>query len=169
MALVGSPQIANALNLTKRRVEQLVHEGLPREERGKYDLGKCMLWYIRYLQTALEKKGVAGLTDGEGAAQIKVERARLLKADASLREIELATKRGQVIEIEFAGKLWDDATIRARARLLGSINKNAPQLVGIKNVAQAMDLLTSIAHEALAELVALGDDVDIESAESESG
>jgi len=168
MALVGSPQIANALNLTKRRVEQLVHEGLPREERGKYDLGKCMLWYIRYLQDALEKKGVPGLTDGEGALQLKVERARLLKAQASLEEIQLAKARGEVVEIEEAGKLWDDATIRARARWLGSINKNAPQLVGIKSVAQAMELLTGIAHEALAELVTLGEDVDIESSESES-
>lgn len=166
MALGSLAQVSAALNLTKQRVNQLVHEGLPREEHGKYDVVKVMLWYIRYLQEALKHRGVPGMSDGEGTLQIKIERARLLSADASLREIELAQKRGQVIEIEESGKLWDDAVVRARARILGAINKNAPMIVGIKTTTQAMEILTGIAHEALLELVTLGDDVDIESEET---
>ena len=45
--------VASALNLSEQRVQQLVHEGMPRESRGQYDAVKCMLWYIRCLQNAL--------------------------------------------------------------------------------------------------------------------
>ena len=64
MATVDVTKVASALNLTKQRVQQLVKEGLPREGRGQYDPMKCMLWYIRYLQQALEKKAVPTLEGG---------------------------------------------------------------------------------------------------------
>jgi hypothetical protein len=74
MAAVGPEKIAQALNLTKSRVHQLVHEGLPEEGRGQFDPVKCMLFYIRYLQKALEKKSVRTL-DG-GFVDESQERAR---------------------------------------------------------------------------------------------
>src|SRR6478736_6017796 len=99
MALVGSLQVAQAFNVTKRRVEQLVHEGMPREDRGKYDLGKCMLWYIRYLQKALESKGGPAATL-HTTPEIKSERARLLRADADIREMERSKLEGKLIDAE---------------------------------------------------------------------
>ena len=58
MATVNGQKIAQALNLTEQRVHQLVSEGLPKEDRGQFDPIKCLLFYIRYLQRALEKKSV---------------------------------------------------------------------------------------------------------------
>src|SRR5882672_1069217 len=92
MATVNAEKIAQALNLTESRVHQLVREGLPKEARGQYDPVKCLLWYVRYLQNALEKRSVPTL-DG-GFVGEREERVRLLRADADLREIELARERG---------------------------------------------------------------------------
>lgn len=44
MSMVNVERVADALNVTPRRVQQLVKEGLPREKRGEYDPIKCMLW-----------------------------------------------------------------------------------------------------------------------------
>ena len=44
MPLVNVERVAQALNLQKRRVQQLVKEGMPKEGRGQYDPVKCMLW-----------------------------------------------------------------------------------------------------------------------------
>ena len=56
MPIVDVERVAQALNLDARRVQQLVKLGMPKEGRGQYDAVKCLLWYIRYLQAALEKK-----------------------------------------------------------------------------------------------------------------
>jgi hypothetical protein len=41
---------AAALHLGERRVQQLVREGLPKAARGRYDVDKCLRFYVRYLQ-----------------------------------------------------------------------------------------------------------------------
>jgi hypothetical protein len=97
MAAVDVGKIAKALNLTEQRVQQLVKEGLPREARGRYDTVKCLRWYIRYLQMALKKKSIPTLEGGYVGE--REERIRLLRADADLREIELARERSQLVAI----------------------------------------------------------------------
>jgi len=97
MAAVNAVKIAQALNLTEQRVHQLVREGLPKEGRGLFDPVKCMLFYVRYLQRALEKKSMPTL-DG-GFVGERVERVRLLRAHADLREMELARMRSSVIPV----------------------------------------------------------------------
>jgi phage terminase Nu1 subunit (DNA packaging protein) len=95
MPTVEVQQLTRFLNLSERRICQLVKEGMPKEARGQYDPIKCAARYIRYLQNALEKKAVPTL-DG-GFAGEREERVRLIRADADLKEIELAKERGQLI------------------------------------------------------------------------
>jgi len=56
VAEVSVTVLARACHITPRRVQQLVAEGMPRTNRGKYDLGVCMSWYIRYLQEQVERR-----------------------------------------------------------------------------------------------------------------
>ncbi len=56
MAEVTVTVLARACHITPRRVQQLVADGMPRTNRGKYDLGVCMSWYIRYLQEQVERR-----------------------------------------------------------------------------------------------------------------
>jgi len=55
MATVNGDRLSETLNVTVRRVQQLVKEGLPQVDRNRYDLGQCYFWYVRYLQKALQR------------------------------------------------------------------------------------------------------------------
>lgn len=129
MALVGVRQVATALNVTERRVQQLSKEGLPKELRGKYELGKCMLWYIRYLQGALE---AAGRRDGgeEDFSGLREEKKRIMRAEADLKEIELAKERGNLISIVDFEKEMTDLVLTTKARVMAIAPRIAPELVG---------------------------------------
>lgn len=128
MPTVDVTKIANALNLDERRVQQLVKEGMPRVSRGEYDPVKCMLWYIRYLQQALEQKSVPTL-DG-GLIGERDARVRLLSADADLREMELSRERSQVVSIAVANRACDDLARETTARIMGVPPRLANELVG---------------------------------------
>ena len=128
MALVDVRKLASAMNVTTRRVAQLVHDGLPREERGKYELGKCLLWYIRYLQNALEHRAVQ-TPDGE-VTSIREERLALLRLDRELREIELAEKRKQLVAIPDVEKAMSDLVLMTKARIMAVAPRLAADLVG---------------------------------------
>jgi phage terminase Nu1 subunit (DNA packaging protein) len=128
MPTVDVERVAQALNLTRSRVAQLVKMGLPKEGRGQYDPVKCMLWYIRFLQAALEKKSVP-MTDGTFAGE-REERVRLLRADADLREIELAKERSQLVSIADVEQTLMDLVLTTKARITAIPPRLAPELVG---------------------------------------
>jgi phage terminase Nu1 subunit (DNA packaging protein) len=73
---------------------------MPREACGKYDLAKCMLWYIRHLQKELERREL--LPDDPVGMSLRRERHRLVKAQADRAEYELAEKRSQLIPVDVA-------------------------------------------------------------------
>ena len=129
MPLVDVTRVAQALNLTESRVHQLVKEGLPREQRGRYDAVKCMLWYIRYLQAVIEKKKAVNL-GGNGFAGEREERVRLLRADADMREIELAKERSQLIALSDVEAAMTDLAQTTKARVMAIAPQLAPELVG---------------------------------------
>ncbi|MGH9531852.1 MAG: hypothetical protein ACRD2Q_05620 [Terriglobales bacterium] len=70
---------------------------MPRAERGKYELGACMAWYVRYLQRAFERRKL--LSDDGSSTDLRKQRARLLKASADVAEMDLAEKRGELIPV----------------------------------------------------------------------
>lgn len=125
-ATVG--QVAKALNVTIRRVNQLANEGMPREEHGKYNLAECMLWYIRYLQRALERR--EGSPEDTVGATIRSERGRLLKAQADREELELSRERNELISIDQYERLVSAQILTARQLLLTLPGSVAPELEG---------------------------------------
>jgi phage terminase Nu1 subunit (DNA packaging protein) len=154
MPTVDVTKVATALNLEKRRVQQLVAEGMPRETRGQYDPVKCMLWYIRYLQKALDKRGVSTL-DG-GFVGEREERIRLLRADADLREIELAKERGLLVAITDVEMEITDLVLTTKARILAIPPRLAPELVGETSRVMLQAKLEKACKEALAYLARRG-------------
>jgi phage terminase Nu1 subunit (DNA packaging protein) len=150
MPTVDADKIASALNLTVQRVHQLVKVGLPKEGRGQFDPVKCMLFYIRYLQRALEKKFVPTL-DG-GYLGEREERVRLLRADADLREIELAKERSQLVAIPDVEKMVTDLVLTTKARIMAIPPRLAPELVGKTSRLMIQALLDQACKEALSYL-----------------
>jgi len=150
MPTVDVTKVASALNLDERRVQQLVKEGMPREARGQYDPVKCMLWYIRYLQQALEKKAVPTL-DG-GFVGEREERVRLLRADADLKEIELAKERGLLVALPDIESTLTDLVLTTKARIMAIAPRLAPELVGETSRVMIQAKLEKACKESLAYL-----------------
>lgn len=150
MPLANVTRVAQALNLTEMRVQQLVKEGMPREGRGQYDAVKCMAWYIRYLQAALKKKSLP-TTDGAYAGE-REQRVRLLKADADLREIELAEKQGQLVPLADVEAEMTNLVLITKARILAVAPRVAPELLGLTSRVMAHAIVEKALNEALLQL-----------------
>ena len=150
MASVSPDKVAQALNLTVSRVHQLVKEGLPKEGRGQFDPVKCLLWYVRYLQQALEKKSVP-MQDGAYAGEHE-QRVRLLKADADLREIELARERGELVPLADVEEEMTNLVLITKARILAVAPRVAPDLLGLTSRVMAHAIVEKALNEALLQL-----------------
>jgi phage terminase Nu1 subunit (DNA packaging protein) len=125
---VSCATVAKALNLTERRVMQLVNEGMPRQGRGEYDPWACALWYVRYLQKAVEQRGT-GNDDGS-ATSWREEKKRLVRLQANNEELEYRRKLGELAPIElFESKIVEFATT-VKGRFLALPSKIAPRLEG---------------------------------------
>jgi phage terminase Nu1 subunit (DNA packaging protein) len=125
---VGVHRVAAFLNVTPRRVQQLVKEGMPRSSRGQYDPVKCGAWYVRYLQAAIEKKTTS---TGDGTyTTLQEERSRLLRAKTELKQIELAKKLGTLVSIFDVEKEMTELVLTTKARILGIPARVAGEIVG---------------------------------------
>jgi len=164
MPLTDVGRVAQALNLTEARVHQLVKEGLPKEGRGQYDPVKCMLWYIRYLQAVIEKKAV-NLAEPGGAvfAGEREERVRLLRADADMREIELAKERSQLITLPEVEVAMTDLVLTTKARMMAIPPRLAPELVGETSRVMIQAKMEKAIKEALSYLAKAAPDGSSES------
>src|SRR5580704_3861880 len=128
--LTNVSRTAKFLNLSEQRVQQLAKEGiLPREARGSYDPIKCGLAYIRYLQAAIEKRDGAVPADESGTGERR-ERMRVLRAQADLKEMQLAELRSQTVTVQDAEKEVTDLVLTTTAHVMAIPARVAPELVG---------------------------------------
>lgn len=141
--------IANALNLSTRRIHQLKAEGLPTVGKGQYELGPCMAWYIRYLQAALEKRGPNVNPD---TPDLLAEKTRLAREQGNKLSIENSIKRGELVYVSDVISAWADHISSCRAKLLGLPTKVAPQLVNQTNANAIAGKLRDEIDTALTEL-----------------
>lgn len=154
MRILNAVLLAEFLNLTKQRVHQLVAEGLPRKLRGKYDLDKCVRWYIRYLQAAIEKKAIP--MEGDELVSEQRERVRKMRLDADLKEITLARERGQLVAIESVKKELSDLVLTTKARIMSVAPRLAPELLGETSRVMAQAKIEKALKESLAQLANKG-------------
>lgn len=152
---VAVEEVARALNLTPRRVQQLKAEGLPTVGRGQYELGPCMAWYIRYLQSKLDKLGPN--TNPE-TPDLLVEKTRLAKEQGDKIALENAIKRGQLVYADEVSRVWADHISSAKSKILVIPSKLGPQLVNIDNANVIAGKLRDELDAALAELAASDDE-----------
>lgn len=150
MAAVDVSKVASALNLDERRVQQLVKVGMPRVSRGRYDPVKCMLWYVRYLQGVLERS--SDPTPDDGFSGERVERIRLLRAHADLREMELASQRSSVISVADYERTLAVVIETTKSGVMAIAPRAAPEVIGQESRVMVQALLEKQCKEALAYL-----------------
>lgn len=155
--------IARFLNLTERRVQQLARDGIiPKPEKGKYDLVRCVQQYVHYLQDRAFGSGVS-------AQDTHHERARLIKAQADKTELEVATMRNQLVAIESVETDWLQHISACRMRLLALPTKTAFQIAVMQEPAEIERFLKHNIYEALTELAKDDDATDTVSATAAEG
>jgi len=120
--MVPVSTIAHALDLTARRVQQLVAEDvLPKEERGRYPLIPVVRAYIAHLKATPEIP-VGNLDPAQ-------ERARKDRALAISAEIKNDIATGRVVLIDDAIAIMTGGLSRVRNKILGLASRVAPRLV----------------------------------------
>ncbi len=146
--------IAKLFGITERRVQQLAQEGvIPKPEKNQYELIGCVRSYIDYLQQRAFGKGVT-------PQDTHLERARLLKAQADMAEIELAERTGALVTVERVEVDWLEMVTACRAKMLGIPTKTAYQIAHLENPQEIEKFLKRTIYEALAEMAAYESDTE---------
>jgi phage terminase Nu1 subunit (DNA packaging protein) len=155
--------IAKLFGISERRVQQLAQDGIiPKPEKNQYELVGSVRAYINYLQQRAFGKGVA-------PQDTHLERARLLKAQADMAEIELAQRTGELVTVERVEADWLAMVAACRAKLLGIPTKSAYQISNLKDTHEIEKFLKRTIHEALTELATYEpDDEDISADDEDS-
>ena len=133
--------IAKVLHVSRRRVRQLVSEGMPRVAKGKYDLSACVQWYTKY-KTSL------------AAQSSKIDQARLrkLNAEAKMIEIRVTAMAEKLIPADVVQDTWKKITETIRARLLKIPAAVAVDLEGVEDKAGAQEIIKNHVYAALDDL-----------------
>lgn len=131
--------IAKLFNLTERRVQQLAKEGvIPKGERGKYDLIGAVRGYVKYLQ-----ERALGRSDGayNDEADIKLERKRLIKAQADKTESENQKLRGELVPFELVEDVLNEVAVLYGTGVDALPGRLANELAGINDPAEVKSRL----------------------------
>lgn len=146
--------IAKALNITVRRVQQLVQEGvLSKTARGKYNLTECVRNYDNYLkQLGQTSQADEYQLDPEANSDLNKEKLRLTKAKADKAELEMKILEGEYISVNNVEFEWSNLLIAFRSKMLAIPVKFAPRLINITSAATIQRMLEDEIYAGLLEL-----------------
>lgn len=149
--LVGRDFLAKLLGVDVRTIKNLVDEGMPKLERGRYALTACVPWYIQREREAA--RGAKGLSD------LDLARQRKTIAEARRAELDVAEAEGQVIPTELhADRLRERlVTVAGAVKAIGRYHADVK--AATTDIA-ADQLLERMSDEILAELHGLSDTID---------
>jgi phage terminase Nu1 subunit (DNA packaging protein) len=140
--------LARALGISQAMVSKLKAEGMPTSS-----VEAAQAWRRGNLDPALTKE-MRRLDDedDDDDADLRKDRARLMKAQAASAELALAERRGEMIRRVAVIEHWGKMTTALRARML-LIPPTAAQMIGpSERVPQVQEILKKLVYEALTEL-----------------
>jgi len=139
-------QIAHVLKITPRMVNRHVKDhGMPIVARGEYDLVSCVHWYLDYLKTEIQRAR-------RGDESEQQARARLVKATANLRELDLAREEKRLLPVDAVKELWERIVIAFKNKMLSLPTKLPQKLIGMEDPGNMKSLIEGEIYEALGEL-----------------
>ena len=118
----------------ERRVQQLAKDGIiPKGERNKYDLVGSVRGYVKYLQERAVGRGDANYNE---EADIKLERKRLIKAQADKTESENQKLRGELVPFEQVEDVLNEVAVLFGSGVDALPGRLANELAGIHDPAE---------------------------------
>lgn len=144
--------IAEVLDLTERRIRQLVTDGVipANKDRGRYELIPTVRAYVHWLRD----RSLYGEAKKNKETVISLDEARRRKvtAEAELAELELEKERGEVVDIAETEKAWTDVLMNVRSKMLSMPTTLAAQIAVETDQKLIKELLTTSVENALQEL-----------------
>lgn len=148
---VNARHLANLFNITERRIQQHAAEGvIPKASRGKYPFIGSVKGYIAFLQSKLQ-----GGESEVASSDISTNRARLVKANADMRELDLQIAQGEYLSGDLVRYAWSQQIQSMRQKMLAVPTKMAGTLHGIEDRAEIQAQAKGLIYEALEELAEL--------------
>lgn len=146
---VSTSVISDILNVSARRVRQLVEEGvIDREKNGTFELVPTIKKYILSLKLKNDGKADEKTLEDE----LNFEKIRTERAKADIAEINLARLKGTMHDATDVERVMNDMLSSLRAKLLSMPSKISPQLVSIDEVTVIQELIRKNIYESLEEL-----------------
>ena len=139
----SATELAAVLGLSARRVRELAEAGvLKRRGRGRYDAAEATRDYARHLREVAA--GRAAATGGDGGLDLVEQRARLAAAQADRAELELAARRGQLVDAEQVKAGFVNMVTTAKTRLMGVPSKAKARIptLTVRDIEALEDLIT---------------------------
>jgi phage terminase Nu1 subunit (DNA packaging protein) len=151
---ISKADLAQYVGVSLTTITNWVRQGCPFVARGTK--GKAWTFNSAEVLSWREAKVAENAIGDTSSLDIDEARRRKLAAEAAMVELDLAKRKGEVIEIEAVAGVVGDDYANVRAKLLSLPTKLAPQLIGIDDVATCKALIERGVSEALEELTADG-------------
>ena len=176
MSAAGNPTypaktIAKLLMMTERRVQQLAKDGvIPKADRGRYELAPAVQGYIRFLQDRM-----AGNASQVDSIDYHVEKARKVKFEADIAEVEAAKRRNEAIDAVEVKAVWGAIVGEIRANMLGATPARiAQRLIGVTGETEIKQIVSdeirlSMRAASETDMDAVFDKMEVEAGEDQQG
>jgi phage terminase Nu1 subunit (DNA packaging protein) len=148
---VSRHYLATLLGVDVRTLKNLVDEGMPKLDRGKYPLQACVQWYLQRERELA--RGAKGLND------LDLARQRKTIAEARLAELNIAKEESLVIPTELHADRLRERLETVAGAVKAISRYHADVKAAVTDVA-ADALLDRMSDELLAELFTLSDSID---------
>lgn len=157
--------VAELLLVTDRGVRKWIKEkGLPAKSDGRgfaLDWAATLQWYVQY--RIEENAGTRGTrrpgsgSAGEDEQQETLDQAilRKTKAEADLKELQLARERGEVAAIADVERVLTGANKSIQTRILAMPASLAPQLLGVEDRTRVFHILDRYCRDLLTNLTSI--------------
>lgn len=152
--LLTKSELAQFLGVSLTAVTNWVRTGCPWVERGS--VGKSWTFNLAEVVAWREERAVQQALGDTKQLNLDEARRRKVAAEAAMVELDLAKRRGEVIEIADVAGLVGEDYANLRAKLLSMPTKLAPIVATESDLAQCKALLERGVEEALEELTADG-------------
>lgn len=155
--IVGPLVLAAALNITDRRVHQLVKGDVFETDggrKGKYDMVKCVRAYIQFLLESYKRP--------EAVINIQSEELRGKQLDNDQKEIDLAEARRELVPILLFAEILDQLVTTMKAVIVAKQN-----IIRSTDPAKAAKKTDDCFREILLELSGLDADTLLAQAKAE--
>jgi phage terminase Nu1 subunit (DNA packaging protein) len=147
--IVGTSTLAKILDVTDRRVRQLVDEGIINKvKNGSYELIPTLKKYLLYIKTKSDNQ----IDNSHSEKDYQIEKTMHERAKRKIAELDLAQMQGKLHDATDIEREMTKMLAAFRAKILSIPSKIAPQLIAQSEISIIESILETEVYNALSEL-----------------